>query len=115
MTMIQQTSFDFTAPPPPPAGEVDALVSFLYQQGPVWTSAKQIHSALGINDRKLRILRAAAKSRILSGPGCPGYRHIDFATLDEIHEAAARKRSQIRAMTIDLIALKRLAHSRIPQ
>ncbi len=112
--ITEQATFDFEAPAAEP-GEVEALVRYLHQQGTVWTSAKQIHAALGINDRKLRILRSAAKSRILSGPGCPGYRHIDHATLDEIHEAAARKRSQIRAMTRDYIDLKRLAHSRLPR
>lgn len=109
----EQAIFDFNPPAAAP-DEVEALVSYLHKQGPVWTSAKQIHADLGINDRKLRILRAAAKSRVLSGPGCPGYRHIDHATLDQIHEAAARKKSQIRAMTIDYIDLKRLAHSRLP-
>lgn len=113
--MYDQASFDFTAPPPPPAGEVESLVAYLRKQGNAWTSAKQIQAELGINDRKLRILRAAAKSRILSGPGSPGYRHIDFATLDEINEAAARKHSQIRAMVADYIDLKRVAHSRLPK
>ena len=108
----EQATFDFEAPAAAP-DEVEALVRYLHQQGSVWTSAKQIHADLGINDRKLRILRSAAKSRILSGPGSPGYRHIHHATLDEIHEAANRKRSQIRAMTRDYIDLKRVAHSRI--
>lgn len=109
----EQATFDFEAPAAEP-DEVEALVRYLHQQGPVWTTAKQIHAALGINDRKLRILRAAAGNRILSGPSCPGYRLTDHATLDQIHEAAARKRSQIRAMTRDYIDLKRLAHSRLP-
>jgi hypothetical protein len=111
--MLNQASFDFTGPPPPPPGEVEILTAYLKKQGPVWTPAKQIEADLGINDRKLRILRAAAKNQILSGPGCPGYRHMDHATLDNIQEAAARKRSQIRAMTRDYIDLKRCAHSRI--
>lgn len=109
----EQVTFDFESPAVP--GEVEALVTYLRKQGNAWTSAKQIQAALGINDRKLRILRAAAKSRILSAPGTPGYRHIDFATLDEIHEVAARKHSQIRAMVADYIDLKRVAHSRLPR
>lgn len=113
--MHSQAAFDFTAPPAPPAGEVEILLSYLRKQGPVWTSAKQILADLGINDRKLRILRAAAKNKIISGPGSPGYRHIDHSTLDDIREAAARKKSQIRHMAQDYIALIKLAHARLPK
>jgi len=112
--MHEQESFDFTASPAPAAGEVECLVAYLHKQGPVWTPAKQILADLGINDRKLRVLRAAAKSQIISGPGCPGYRHISHSTLDNIHEAAARKKSQIRHMIRDYIDLLKQAHARIP-
>jgi hypothetical protein len=109
--MLGQASFDFETPAAP--DEVARLVTYLKSRGQQWTPAKQILADLGINDRKLRILRAAAKNQIVSGPGCPGYRHIDHSSLDDIREAAARKKSQIRAMVSDYIALLKLAHARI--
>lgn len=111
--MIQQASFDFTAPTPAPAdGEVERLVSYLLQRGERWTTAREILADLGINDRKLRLLKAASANRIISGPGCPGYRHIDHTTLPQIKEVLARSFSQARAMTRDYIALRKLAHSK---
>ncbi len=111
---MQQASFDFTSPTPAPAdGEVERLMSYLYQRGPQWTPAKQILADLGINDRKLRLLKAASANRIISGPGCPGYRHLDHTTLPQINEVLARCFSQARSMTRDYIALRKLAHSLI--
>jgi hypothetical protein len=112
--MNSQASFDFTAPPTPPAGEVDALVSYLYQRGAQWTTAKQILADLGINDRKLRVLKQASNNRIVSGPGCPGYRHFQHTTCEQLNEVLARSFSQIRAMSREYVSLKRFAHSRIP-
>ncbi len=111
--MIEQASFDFTAKPAKPVGEVERLVSYIYNRGNQWTSARQILEDLGINDRKLRILKGKSANRIISGPGGPGYRHIKFSTIDNLNEAAARKHSQIRAMVADYISLKKLAHSMI--
>lgn len=110
----EQAIFDFNPPAAAP-DEVEALVSYLHQQGPVWTTAKQIHTALGINDRRLRVLRQSARGRIISGPGCPGYRHVHHCTIDQIREAAARKKSQIRAMVADYIADLRLANRLLNQ
>lgn len=111
--MEAQASFDFTAAPATPAGEVDALVSYLQQRGPVWTPAKQILADLGINDRKLRTLKAASSNLVISGPGCPGYRHLDHTTLDQLNEACERSFSQAKAMTSQYLSLRKLAHSRI--
>ena len=111
--MIEQASFDFTEPPAPPAGEVECLVAYLLQRGMQWTPASQILADLGINDRKLRNLKSQSANRIISVPGCPGYRHIKCCTLEDIHEAAERRHSQARAMIADYISLKKLAHSMI--
>lgn len=109
--MLSQASFDFSARPAPPAGEVERLESYLMTQGANWTPAKQILADLGIDDRKLRILKGKARNRIISGPGCPGYIHIKHCSIERIHEAAERRKSQIREMVRDYIDLKRLAHS----
>jgi len=111
--MFDQGTFDFTAKPAAPVGEVECLVAYLLKRGMQWTPASQILSDLGINDRKLRNLKSQSANRIISGPGCPGYRHINCCTLSDIHEAAERRHSQARAMIADYIALKRLAHSLI--
>jgi len=110
--MITQASFDFSAPVPA-SGEVERLAQYLLQRGQQWTPASQILADLGINDRKLRTLKSQSANRIISGPGCPGYRHISTCTLDDIHEAAERRHSQARAMIADYISLKKLAHSLI--
>lgn len=109
--MIQQASFDFTGPPATADGEVERLVSYLYQRGPQWTTAKEILADLGINDRKLRLLKSQSNNRIISGPGCPGYRHLSHTSLEQINEVLNRSFSQARAMTRDYIALRKLAHS----
>jgi hypothetical protein len=93
--------------------EVEKLVSYLFHQGSQWTTAKQLTEALGFNDRKLRLLKQASKNRIISGPGCPGYIHLDHCTLPQLNEVMARCRSQARAMTQDYIALRKIAHNRI--
>lgn len=112
--MSQQACFNFTPSAAPPAdGEVERLVSYLYQRGPVWTPAKQILADLGINDRVIRKLKGLSNNRIISGPGCPGYRHLDHTTLIQINEVLNRCFSQARAMTADYLALRKLAHSLI--
>ena len=110
--MLSQASFDFSAPAPA-AGEVERLEQYLIARGADWTPAKQILADLGINDRRLRILKGMSSNRIISGPGCPGYIHINHCSIERIHEAAERRKSQIREMVRDYIAMKRLAHSMI--
>jgi len=111
--MCDQTTFEFTAPPALPSGEVERLVNYLYERGMQWTTSSQILADLGINDRKLRVLKGQSSNRIISGPGCPGYRHLKFCTLEDLYEAAARRHSQAKAMIADYISLKKLAHSLI--
>jgi len=108
-----QDEFDFTRKSVEMASEVESLCSFLHQRGAEWTTAKEIHEALGFNDRKVRVLKSHSRNRIVSGPGCPGYKHVRHCTVDEINEAAARRLSQIRAMGADYIGLRKLAHSLI--
>jgi hypothetical protein len=110
--MTTQQQLDLFAPPAQP-GEVEQLCTYLYNRGPQWTTAKRIEADLGINDRKLRILKAASNRRIVSAPGSPGYRHLAHCTIDQINESAARLKSQIRHMTSDWIALKQSARERL--
>ena len=73
--MIQQASFDFTAPPPPEIGEVERLLAFLSAR-PGFHTAREISAALALSDRKIRQLAEAADGLIVSGPGSPGYCHL---------------------------------------
>ena len=113
--MCDQATFDFNAPAKEAQSampeEVDALVAYLEQKGPCWTTAKQIKAELGIKDRKLRILKSAARNKIVSGPGSPGYRYIKHSTLVDVQETAARVKSQITEMQSQYIGLLNLAHN----
>lgn len=54
--MIQQASFDFTAPPrSPEPGEVEILVAYLLNH-PGFHTASQLAEALAWSDRKIRQL-----------------------------------------------------------
>ena len=108
-----QTTFDFEAKRDQMHREAETLVAFLQEQGPVWTSARRIQSALGFSDRKVRALKGISGSRIISGPGCPGYRHIDHCTLDDIDSSSNRIISQARHMIRDAIAMRKQAHAHI--
>lgn len=111
--MHEQRQFDFAAASVVEASEVDALALYLLNRGAEWTTAKEIQAALGFNDRKVRKLKSLSRNRIVSAPGCPGYKHFQHCTVAEINEAAARRLSQIRAMGSEYIGLRKLAHSLI--
>ena len=107
-----QGEFEFTTPPAPPAGEIDRLCHYLEGQRD-WKTAKQIKADLGFNERKVRQLAEQSDNRIVSGPGCPGYRHFRHCTCEEITRAADKLLSQGRRMMRRAIRLKNLAHQAI--
>lgn len=60
-----------------------------------WLTAKQLHAITGWNDRKIRAVAEHSDGRILSGPGCPGYKLFDgSASLDDARRAANALQSQ---------------------
>lgn len=107
-----QFEFRFSAPKPAASDEVAALTQYLHAN-PSWHTAKQLSHALQINDRKIRQFAEASDGRIISGPGCPGYRHIDHCSADDIAHAADKLRSQARRMLSRSIRIRRRAHSLI--
>ena len=109
-----QVEFDFTPRPPEPVTptDIDRLCDFLRDYGG-WITARQIAAVLGFKDRKVRQLAEHSAGRIVSGPGCPGYRHFDHCTVDELAHVAKQLRSQGRAMIARSIRLQRLAHQRL--
>ncbi len=73
--------------------EVDALCRHLH--GRAWITAKQLTAELGLDDRKVRAIAEHSDGRILSGPGCPGYKLFDgAASLDDAKRAAGALQSQ---------------------
>lgn len=110
--MLDQASFDFSTPPAPPAAdEVTRLVDHLQRAGETWLTAKQLAGALSLSDRKIRSLAEHSDGRVISGPGCPGYRHVDHCTLEILNEVSNRLASQARAMYRRSIRIRKLAHS----
>ena len=108
-----QCDFDFSAKkmPAPAASEVDQLIDFLlWSSAKGWVNAKQIAASLGFNERKIRSLAQHSDGIIISGPGCPGYRHINHCTFDECREVYQRLDSQCDAMKRRSIQIRQMAH-----
>lgn len=89
--------------------QLNALVAWLKGQDD-WQTAKQITKALGLSDRIIRNLASQSGGKIISGPGCPGYKHIDRATREEVAGAIARMDHQARAMLIRSRSIERQYH-----
>ncbi len=92
MSETSELPFKFAAPDVSVA-EVDALCQHL--KGRPWLTAKQLEVELGLDDRKIRAIAEHSDGRILSGPGCPGYKLFDgAASLDDAKRAAGALQSQ---------------------
>lgn len=94
----------------PAAREIERLVSHLDAAGDQWLTAAEIAKALGIGDRQVRLLAEHSQGRIVSAPGCPGYRHINHTTVEQIAEIRNRLASQAKAMMRRSILIGRMAH-----
>lgn len=108
--MNEQASFDFTAPPAPPVGEVECLLAWLSAR-PGFHTAKQLSAALDLTDRKIRQLAEAADGLIVSGPGSPGYCHLYHCPPETIGHIADTLRSQARNMLRRSIRIRVRAHA----
>ena len=78
--------------------EVAHLAAWLYEIGDSWTTAREISAALNLKDRQIRQLAASSGGLIVSGPGCPGYKHIRHCDGEEIATVTARLRHQAKLM-----------------
>lgn len=107
--MNGQLEMDFETKPPA-HDDIERLALFLYDQGPVWTTAKDITKALHFTDRQIRKLASESNGLILSGPGCPGYRHVRRSTPEEVQEVVARLRHQAHMMDQRCSAIQRAFH-----
>ena len=97
----------------PSQDEVERLVTHLYAAGECWSTARQIAATLGLTDRQVRKLAEHSAGRIISAPGCPGYRHLHHCTAAQLAEVADRLKSQAKAMLQRSFLIRRMAHSLI--
>jgi hypothetical protein len=89
--------------------EVESLCAWL--AGKAWTKAAQIDAELGINERKVRAIAEHSDGRILSGPGCPGYKLFDgAASIADADRAASQLESQARKMLKRAGTIRRRFH-----
>jgi hypothetical protein len=89
--------------------EVERLCDFLRGRG--WLTSKQIFAEIALEERKIRAIAEHSDGRILSGPGCPGYKLFTGAT--EIAEAdlcASRLEGQAKKMIVRAGSIRRRYH-----
>ena len=94
------------------AGEVETLISYLHQN-PGFHTAKTLSAAFNIPDRKVRQLAEAANGLIVSGPGAPGYIHLNHCPTKQLSHIAESLISQGKAMIKRGIKTRTLAHHTI--
>ena len=105
-----QSNLNFIEPKPDGASQdLITLLSYLRGQED-WTTARSITGIFRWNDRKIRKLANESDGHILSGPGCPGYKHILNAAPDEITQVYNRLKHQSTAMLKRAISIQNAYH-----
>lgn len=90
--------------------EVDRVCAALARADD-WIDAAALAEQLGINDRKIRLAAEHSDGRILSGPGCPGYKLLDSsARLGDADRAASSLESQARRMLLRAARIRARMH-----
>jgi hypothetical protein len=83
---MTQLAIDFDRPSAAPEvseAQVAELIAYLTGRG--WTYRREIEADTGWNERTVRALASAARPRVVSYPGSPGYKLWDYCTVEE-HE-----------------------------
>jgi len=106
-----QTEFKTPRQSSPPQANVDRLVAILLTHGERWTTSSEIAKETGYNERHIRDLAEHSECRIVSGPGCPGYRHILHTTTAQIAEVVNRLQSQAKRMISRSVKINKAAHA----
>jgi len=97
----------------PQSPNVQWLEDLLREHKEWMTAAEIVEAAHGrISDRDVRAL-ASASAWILSGPGSPGYKHLECSTPEENHHYTEAGLSQGKHMIKRALRLRRNAHRRI--
>jgi hypothetical protein len=107
--MAESPELDLQMPRPTATPEqVEFVATFLRGKG--WVKGAVIGAALGLNERRLRAIAEYSDGRIISGPGCPGYRLFTGEALADADFAASCLESQGRRMLHRAIAIRRRFH-----
>ena len=97
--------------PTPAVTEAEVLAITTWLRGRGWVKAREIETALGMDERTIRAVAEHSDGLILSGPGCPGYRIFDGETsLGDADRAASRLESQGRKMLLRAGTIRRRLH-----
>jgi hypothetical protein len=108
---MQQTNLAFPAAAAPL--QEDAAASLVLDHlaaNPGFQTARELSASLGLSDRQIRRAAELAGGRIVSGPGSPGYCHLDHCTAAQVAHIADTLRSQARHMLARSIRLRKNAH-----
>lgn len=108
--MTEQLTFTIRSPGPAVSAEqVDRVCLALRGLG--WVTAAEVGPVIGMGERQIRAAAEHSDGRILSGPGCPGYRLFDSSTLvGDADRAAASLESQARRMLSRAASIRRRMH-----
>ncbi len=97
------------AAPLQPDPEAERLITYLHEQTGFHTAMK-LHQVFGFSDRKIRQLAEQSDGLIISGPGSPGYCHIDHCPLEKFNHIKEALRSQARSMLSRYIKMSKRGH-----
>jgi hypothetical protein len=108
--MNPQLDLEIPAPAPEVSpDQVELLCTFLNGRG--WVKSAQIAAEIHLDERAVRAIAQHSDGRILSGPGCPGYKLFTGATeIEEADLCATRIESQARQMIKRAAAIRRRFH-----
>lgn len=108
--MISQLELSVrVASPEVTSDEVDAFCELL--RGKDWITARELAEAHGLDERRVRSIAEHSDGRVLSGPGCPGYKLFTGATeIREADECASRLESQAKKMLSRAGSIRRRYH-----
>jgi hypothetical protein len=99
---------EFNLAPAPPVGELETLLAWL-AANPGFHTAKTISSQLPLTDRQIRQLAELSDGLIISGPGSPGYCHLNHCDPATISHIADTLKSQAKRMFARSIKIRRRA------
>lgn len=112
--MDTQLDLHFPSAPAPlqPDPEIERLLTYL-DANPGFHTARHLSAALGYTDRMTRQLAEQSDGLIVSGPGSPGYCHINHCSLEQLNHIRNTIRSQARQMLNRYLKLGKTAHQAI--
>lgn len=111
---MNQLDLQFPSAPTPiqDSPEAELIIAFL-NDNPGFHTAKEITTHLNLSDRQIRKSAEYSNGLIVSGPGSPGYCHINHCPLETLNHIRNTIRSQARHMLNRYLTLGKVAHQTI--